>query len=138
MSGQFFIGSLFFFLMIRRPPRSTRTDTLFPYTTLFRSIALVKASGNSSGSILSHGGTPSKGPVHLASSGLSPAGAVAAGAAEGSAAEAVWMSLPLQPANRAVDARSIDTLRRGNQGPGILDFPGGTGFGRTPHTPPGA
>src|SRR3546814_12179363 len=29
--------SLVFFLMIRRPPRSTRTDTLFPYTTLFRS-----------------------------------------------------------------------------------------------------
>src|SRR3546814_3905255 len=28
-----------FFLMIRRPPRSTRTDTLFPYTTLFRSRA---------------------------------------------------------------------------------------------------
>src|SRR3546814_17609265 len=35
------IYSLFivFFLMIRRPPRSTRTDTLFPYTTLFRSRA---------------------------------------------------------------------------------------------------
>src|SRR3546814_10776281 len=30
----------FFFLMIRRPPRSTRTDTLFPYTTLFRSLHL--------------------------------------------------------------------------------------------------
>src|SRR3546814_20704972 len=30
----------FFFLMIRRPPRSTRTDTLFPYTTLFRSRSL--------------------------------------------------------------------------------------------------
>src|SRR3546814_16190668 len=29
---------VFFFLMIRRPPRSTRTDTLFPYTTLFRSL----------------------------------------------------------------------------------------------------
>src|SRR3546814_10184582 len=29
---------LFFVLMIRRPPRSTRTDTLFPYTTLFRSL----------------------------------------------------------------------------------------------------
>src|SRR3546814_5868246 len=29
----------FFFLRIRLPPRSTRTDTLFPYTTLFRSIA---------------------------------------------------------------------------------------------------
>src|SRR3546814_10961786 len=28
---------LFFFLMIGRPPRSTRTDPLFPYTTLFRS-----------------------------------------------------------------------------------------------------
>src|SRR3546814_7363119 len=26
-----------FFLIVRRPPRSTRTDTLFPYTTLFRS-----------------------------------------------------------------------------------------------------
>src|SRR3546814_18915845 len=31
------VCSFFFFLMIRRPPRSTRTDTLFPYTTLFRS-----------------------------------------------------------------------------------------------------
>src|SRR3546814_3164325 len=30
----------FLFLMIRRPPRSTRTDTLFPYTTLFRSVAV--------------------------------------------------------------------------------------------------
>src|SRR3546814_16871244 len=32
----------FFFLMIRRPPRSTRTDTLFPYTTLFRSQGRVR------------------------------------------------------------------------------------------------
>src|SRR3546814_1069480 len=32
-----FLSCFFFFLMIRRPPRSTRTDTLFPYTTLFRS-----------------------------------------------------------------------------------------------------
>src|SRR3546814_11424452 len=32
-----------FFLMIRRPPRSTRTDTLFPYTTLFRSLLLQAA-----------------------------------------------------------------------------------------------
>src|SRR3546814_19782784 len=33
-----YVGAvLFFFLMIRRPPRSTRTDTLFPDTTLFRS-----------------------------------------------------------------------------------------------------
>src|SRR3546814_3968682 len=35
-----------FFLMIRRPPRSTRTDTLFPYTTLFRSILAVHAIGH--------------------------------------------------------------------------------------------
>src|SRR3546814_15539749 len=34
-----FVLCFFFFLMIRRPPRSTRTDTLFPYTTLFRSHA---------------------------------------------------------------------------------------------------
>src|SRR3546814_2103310 len=31
------VNVIVFFLMIRRPPRSTRTDTLFPYTTLFRS-----------------------------------------------------------------------------------------------------
>src|SRR3546814_1833888 len=38
---------MFFFLMIRRPPRSTRTDTLFPYTTLFRSVrAPVRCGGN--------------------------------------------------------------------------------------------
>src|SRR3546814_3358878 len=31
--------------MIRRPPRSTRTDTLFPYTTLFRSFQLLASDG---------------------------------------------------------------------------------------------
>src|SRR3546814_18792581 len=31
------VSVIVFFLMIRRPPRSTRTDTLFPYATLFRS-----------------------------------------------------------------------------------------------------
>src|SRR3546814_15888696 len=36
---------VFFFLMIRRPPRSTRTDTLFPYTTLFRSTDEVSQRG---------------------------------------------------------------------------------------------
>src|SRR3546814_2663956 len=35
----------FFFLMIRRPPRSTRTDTLFPYTTLFRSMGAADREG---------------------------------------------------------------------------------------------
>src|SRR3546814_12348166 len=38
----FCVVSCFFFLMIRRPPRSTRTDTLFPYTTLFRSELTLK------------------------------------------------------------------------------------------------
>src|SRR3546814_14919020 len=32
---------LLFVLMLRRPPRSTRTDTLFPYTTLFRSATTI-------------------------------------------------------------------------------------------------
>src|SRR3546814_18226551 len=36
---------LFFFLMIRRPPRPTRTDTLFPTTTLFRSKAAAGGRG---------------------------------------------------------------------------------------------
>src|SRR3546814_19194287 len=33
---------MFCFLMIRRPPRSTRTYTLFPYTTLFRSLKVLE------------------------------------------------------------------------------------------------
>src|SRR3546814_4643595 len=37
--------AFFFCLMIRRPPRSTRTDTLFPYTTLFRSVLPVILAG---------------------------------------------------------------------------------------------
>src|SRR3546814_17143151 len=37
--------------MIRRPPRSTRTDTLFPYTTLFRSVELV---GHRRGEVVTH------------------------------------------------------------------------------------
>src|SRR3546814_3504875 len=32
--------------MIRRPPRSTRTDTLFPYTTLFRSVSQISVSAS--------------------------------------------------------------------------------------------
>src|SRR3546814_8471384 len=49
--------------MIRRPPRSTRTDTLFPYTTLFRSLILAAdpvAVGNNIAKIadqcVAHGG----------------------------------------------------------------------------------
>src|SRR3546814_20763688 len=41
-TAAFFVSFCIFFLMIRRPPRSTRTDTLFPYTTLFRSKTLIR------------------------------------------------------------------------------------------------
>src|SRR3546814_1008773 len=47
----FFYVLLFFFLMIRRPPRSTRTDTLFPYTTLFRSPESVITAGGAMGEV---------------------------------------------------------------------------------------
>src|SRR3546814_12411786 len=43
MSDYTAIRAFYLFLMIRRPPRSTRTDTLVPYTTLFRSIVLTIA-----------------------------------------------------------------------------------------------
>src|SRR3546814_1155228 len=50
--------------MIRRPPRSTRTDTLFPYTTLFRSatdsLQMVAATG------VGRQATPIGSPVHMA------------------------------------------------------------------------
>src|SRR3546814_8500700 len=42
---------MLFFLMIRRPPRSTRTDTLFPYTTLFRSPALEEIAAEMDGRV---------------------------------------------------------------------------------------
>src|SRR3546814_19329331 len=41
--------------MIRRPPRSTRTDTLFPYTTLFRSVQLVHRAGRRGVALLLRG-----------------------------------------------------------------------------------
>src|SRR3546814_12995707 len=64
--------------MIRRPPRSTRTDTLFPYTTLFRSVTgpyakaiLEDALGAPEGSVVNAtplpdfgGGHPDPNPVH--------------------------------------------------------------------------
>src|SRR3546814_17657834 len=45
------IGDFVFFLMIRRPPRSTRTDTLLPYTTLFRSTRRRSLPSSSSSSV---------------------------------------------------------------------------------------
>src|SRR3546814_20323205 len=48
---------IFFFLMIRRPPRSTRTDTLFPYTTLFRSHPLGTDISTGACPVLDHDGS---------------------------------------------------------------------------------
>src|SRR3546814_5280943 len=68
-----FLFCFVFFLMIRRPPRSTRTDTLFPYTTLFRSVRLVgrcvdeihAASAQSFGKRLGHFRQTGIGQCHL-------------------------------------------------------------------------
>src|SRR3546814_2214052 len=47
-----------FFLMIRLPPRSPRTDTLFPYTTLFRSFRRHRRQGDRSGELQGHHAGP--------------------------------------------------------------------------------
>src|SRR3546814_3050593 len=44
--------------MIRRPPRSTRTDTLFPYTTLFRSVGAVELEHVEAVLAMHHAGHP--------------------------------------------------------------------------------
>src|SRR3546814_1924847 len=75
----------FFFLMIRRPPRSTRTDTLFPYTTLFRSAGAYlpqpgargrnqpRAGQGAIGAARSHGRAPGqRRPQHLRSAAAVP------------------------------------------------------------------
>src|SRR3546814_2204782 len=54
--------------MIRRPPRSTRTDTLFPYTTLFRSVPLQRADEEAVGLGLRH--EPDADSGHDAEAGL--------------------------------------------------------------------
>src|SRR3546814_16753646 len=58
---------VFFFLMIRRTPRSTRTDTLFPYTTLFRSDGGAGAGQGPSGAAAAQ--LHSAGPVSLPDAG---------------------------------------------------------------------
>src|SRR3546814_1514306 len=55
--------------MIRRPPRSTRTDTLFPYTTLFRSCAVARVGARPGAASLRgcarHGGHACRGEGRL-------------------------------------------------------------------------
>src|SRR3546814_12408359 len=54
----------FFFLMIRRPPSSTRTDTLFPYTTLFRSARVVGQRDTDLALRGARGVEPDRGEIH--------------------------------------------------------------------------
>src|SRR3546814_1588133 len=55
----------FFFLMIRRPPRSTRTDTLFPYTTLLRSSGCKRRRTDAAAFRPGHGGNSRQSrPLH--------------------------------------------------------------------------
>src|SRR3546814_14795390 len=54
-----------FFLIVRRPPRSTRTDTLFPYTTLFRSWIALGLAVSFSGYGLIRRSVPVAGPTGL-------------------------------------------------------------------------
>src|SRR3546814_5552851 len=81
--------------MIRRPPRSTRTDTLFPYTTLFRSSALRagvdRLSGTAAGDVAVRVALPRVAGVAGAGAGgrrlrTRPGGVTAAGPAPGHAA----------------------------------------------------
>src|SRR3546814_6868502 len=74
--------------MIRRPPRSTRTDTLFPYTTLFRSAG--EAGRRSARPLLSRartvpGGRPARGARPLDGASQRHAGRCALAAAGGTA-----------------------------------------------------
>src|SRR3546814_7690005 len=54
MSADLVCLLFFFFLMRRRPPRSTRTDTLFPYTTLFRSVGTAGLDAIDFGGMVAH------------------------------------------------------------------------------------
>src|SRR3546814_1902487 len=63
---------VFCFLMLRRPPRSTRTDTLFPYTTLFRSYRQRVACGI--GGATQEGGMPEREQAGIAQQKVEGAG----------------------------------------------------------------
>src|SRR3546814_2228422 len=51
---------MFLLLMMRLPPSSTRTDTLFPYTTLFRSAGLPRGDGGRTGPAVAGAGRASR------------------------------------------------------------------------------
>src|SRR3546814_10184429 len=61
---------IFFFLMIRRPPRSTRTDTRFPYTTLFRSLVVIRRADAVAEGLLDIGQPAAPQPVVVGQAGI--------------------------------------------------------------------
>src|SRR3546814_4460188 len=87
--------------MIRRPPRSTRTDTLFPYTTLFRSEALHQPDDDAARS----GSQPAAAPVRRQSLARIRPGAGAMGRAMDGAGRADGGALPADPLDRHHAAR---------------------------------
>src|SRR3546814_19832934 len=102
--------------MIRRPPRSTRTDTLFPYTTLFRSLlAQSSAEPRSTGTLagrVEHGGVGHAGPLDDRARGFQghlgsvPASAAAAGATRGLRKSVRWPSAFFRAGNGNRNSRS--------------------------------
>src|SRR3546814_11806828 len=85
----------FFFLWIRRPPRSTRTATLFPYTTLFRSVTCVAIGASGMPSLVDRRGDVDRDgrTLEVTQIALGDMIATAAGLATGEGAEGVPAAL---------------------------------------------
>src|SRR3546814_4477759 len=95
--------SIFFFLMIRRPPRSTRTDTLFPYTTLFRSPRRIRDQSDSTGKRIAAAAAPGVRPP----------------AVPGAAMRSEDRRARSRPrTHRVVFERGVDGVRSDDDGPG--------------------
>src|SRR3546814_13653231 len=94
--------------MIRRPPRSTRTDTLFPYTTLFRSEAVGPAIADSR-----------KGAQRMGDQHIFPAPVETVGRcnAVGRIARAESEAAEADPGPRAQNGPAADPVSRGHRAP---------------------
>src|SRR3546814_5899069 len=113
------------FLMIRRPPRSTRTDTLFPYTTLFRAIHTVlkedQMSGNRSNFVRLTSTACTAAMIAMAFGSQAHAQAAAPPVAEGATetsdivVTATRRAEPLQKVPIAITVVGGDILRRSDE-----------------------